>query len=215
MRDRNPSARRSDLGARSTASAPRLRCWRSIPDGPAIWAGCLKRVGMWRVPPHWSTHDWLEEMHAQGAAAACQAIGDYDPKRGVPQAAFVPPAGALQPEDTVPPRVVLRPALHPRSGRRWRRGAAPNPGSCRRGAAALIGPPSRSRPLAAPAPLLGRMHRKRPRRRTGDRPVDGQQAQAINSSRPPPHDRRLFRRWIRELRRRMARSRVSLLRPDG
>jgi DNA-directed RNA polymerase specialized sigma24 family protein len=28
-------------------------------------------------------------MHAQGAAAACQAMDDFDPERGVPRAAFV------------------------------------------------------------------------------------------------------------------------------
>ena len=89
MRDHDPSARRSVRGGLSATMAPRLSCWRSIPDGPAIWAGCLRRAGTWRVPPHWSTHDWLEEMHAQGAAAACQAMDDYDPQRGVPRGAFV------------------------------------------------------------------------------------------------------------------------------
>jgi DNA-directed RNA polymerase specialized sigma24 family protein len=41
------------------------------------------------VPPHWSVPDWLEEMHAQAAAAACQAIGDFQPRRGVPWGAFM------------------------------------------------------------------------------------------------------------------------------
>jgi RNA polymerase sigma factor (sigma-70 family) len=49
----------------------------------------LKRIGAWRLPPHWSSRDWLEEMHAQGAAAACQAMGEFDPQRGVPRSAFV------------------------------------------------------------------------------------------------------------------------------
>jgi hypothetical protein len=89
VRRSNPSVRRSDRERRCAPAAPRHPCWRSIPDGPAIWAGCLRRVGNWRVPPHWSTRDWLEEMHAQGAAAACQAMGDYDPQRGVPRGAFV------------------------------------------------------------------------------------------------------------------------------
>ncbi len=89
MRDHDPSARRSDRGQRSAPRAPRLPCWLSIPEGPAIWASCRKRIGRWRLPPHWSSHDWLEEMHAQAAAAAFQAIGDYDPQRGVPRSAFV------------------------------------------------------------------------------------------------------------------------------
>ena len=90
MRDHNPTVRHSDRGGRRSAAwTSRLPCWRSIPDGPAIWAGCLRRVGSWRVPPHWSSHDWLEEMHAQGAAAACQAMDDFDPERGVPRGAFV------------------------------------------------------------------------------------------------------------------------------
>jgi hypothetical protein len=66
-----------------------FRGWRTIPEGPAVWAGCLRRVGGWRVPPHWSSRDWFEEMQAQGAAAACQALGDFDPGRGVPWGAFV------------------------------------------------------------------------------------------------------------------------------
>jgi DNA-directed RNA polymerase specialized sigma24 family protein len=69
-------------------TAAAVRGWRTIPEGPTVWAGCLRRVGGWRVPPHWSSHDWLEEMQAQGAAAAWGALGDFDPGRGVPWGAF-------------------------------------------------------------------------------------------------------------------------------
>jgi RNA polymerase sigma factor (sigma-70 family) len=55
----------------------------------AIWAGCVRRIRAWRTPPHWCPRDWLEEALAQGAAAAWQALHDYDPERGVPLSAFV------------------------------------------------------------------------------------------------------------------------------
>ncbi len=84
----DPPLRRGRAGERS-APASSSSCWRCFPDGPAIWAGCLRRLGAWRVPPHWSARDWIEEMQAQGAAAACQAARDYDPGRGVPWGAFV------------------------------------------------------------------------------------------------------------------------------
>jgi hypothetical protein len=58
-------------------------------DWMAIWDGCLRRIRGWRVPPHWSASDWFEEMQAQGAAAALQAIRDYDAARGVALGTFV------------------------------------------------------------------------------------------------------------------------------
>lgn len=49
-----------------------------------IWAVCWQRICEWKVPPHWSAGDWMDELQAQGAAAAWQALGDFDTTRGVP-----------------------------------------------------------------------------------------------------------------------------------
>jgi DNA-directed RNA polymerase specialized sigma24 family protein len=46
-------------------------------------------VRNWRTPPNWSRRDWHREARAIIAAAGCRADLDYDPKRGVPRAAFV------------------------------------------------------------------------------------------------------------------------------
>ncbi|MGB8472448.1 MAG: hypothetical protein WCE61_00020 [Candidatus Acidiferrum sp.] len=43
----------------------------------------------WCPPPNWSLCDWQKEARAIIAAAGCRADFDYDPKRGVPRAAFV------------------------------------------------------------------------------------------------------------------------------
>jgi hypothetical protein len=51
------------------------------PDWMEIWAGCLRRIHAWRVPPHWSARDWSEEMQAHCAAAAVQAVCEYDGAR--------------------------------------------------------------------------------------------------------------------------------------
>src|SRR5262249_32574150 len=53
----------------------------------AVQSG-FKRIRSWRVPPNWSRHDWNEELAAVGTAAACQAVRDFDPARGVPLAGF-------------------------------------------------------------------------------------------------------------------------------
>ncbi len=50
---------------------------------------CLRRISVWRPPPNCNHQDWMEEMRAQGAAAAWQAVCDFDPKRGVPPSAFL------------------------------------------------------------------------------------------------------------------------------
>jgi DNA-directed RNA polymerase specialized sigma24 family protein len=42
----------------------------------------------WCPPPNWSLRDWHKEARAIIAAAGCRADFDYDPKRGVPRAAF-------------------------------------------------------------------------------------------------------------------------------
>ena len=48
----------------------------------------LKRARSWRVPPNWSPVDWFEELTAVGAAAAWQALCEFDPARGVQLAVF-------------------------------------------------------------------------------------------------------------------------------
>jgi RNA polymerase sigma factor (sigma-70 family) len=57
---------------------------RDFPDWEEIWAACWQRIRAWRVPPRWSAGDWREELQAQGAVAAWQALDDYDATRGVP-----------------------------------------------------------------------------------------------------------------------------------
>ena len=48
----------------------------------------LRRIFRWRVPPNWSIFDWRNEMRAEAACAAWQAVGEYDPSLGVPFGAF-------------------------------------------------------------------------------------------------------------------------------
>jgi hypothetical protein len=58
-------------------------------DDPLPLIGsCLKRIFRWRVPPNWSISDWRNEMRAEAACAAWQAVCDYDPSLGVPFNAF-------------------------------------------------------------------------------------------------------------------------------
>jgi hypothetical protein len=64
-------------------------------QGPAIGPlplpisnSCLRRIFRWRVPPNWSVSDWHNEMRAEAACAAWQAVGDYDRSFGVPLSAF-------------------------------------------------------------------------------------------------------------------------------
>jgi DNA-directed RNA polymerase specialized sigma24 family protein len=49
---------------------------------------CLRRIFRWRVPPNWSISDWRNEIRAEAAFAAWQAMCDYDPSRSVPFIAF-------------------------------------------------------------------------------------------------------------------------------
>jgi DNA-directed RNA polymerase specialized sigma24 family protein len=51
--------------------------------------GCLKKVRKWRVPPHWSEHDWFEEIGAELAVAVVVAARDFDASRGVPWEGFL------------------------------------------------------------------------------------------------------------------------------
>jgi len=54
-----------------------------------LLAGCIRRIGNWRVPPNWSRSDWLQEVRSLVASAAWEAISRYDPSRGVPLDAFL------------------------------------------------------------------------------------------------------------------------------
>ena len=58
------------------------------PEPPDSWPGlsarCSARIDLWRVPPRWTRADWRDEARAQGALAACEALRDFDPARGVP-----------------------------------------------------------------------------------------------------------------------------------
>jgi hypothetical protein len=49
---------------------------------------CLKRIFRWRVPPNWSISDWRNEMRAEAACAAWQAVCDYDQSLNVPFTVF-------------------------------------------------------------------------------------------------------------------------------
>jgi DNA-directed RNA polymerase specialized sigma subunit len=57
-------------------------------DPLPLMASCLKRIFRWRVPPNWSISDWRNEMRAEAACAAWQAVCDYDPSLSVPFIAF-------------------------------------------------------------------------------------------------------------------------------
>ena len=47
------------------------------------------RVRYWRLPPHCSTHDWLDEVRAILQSAATSAGFDYDKQRAVPLRAYI------------------------------------------------------------------------------------------------------------------------------
>ncbi len=58
-------------------------------DWPVVWLECERRLRTWRVPPRWSSRDWLEEMRAEGAAAALIATRHYQPRYHVPLGVYV------------------------------------------------------------------------------------------------------------------------------
>ena len=63
--------------------------WAAIGPLPLpVSDSCLRRIFRWRVPPNWSVSDWRNEMRAEAACAAWQAVCDYDPSLGVPFSAF-------------------------------------------------------------------------------------------------------------------------------
>lgn len=75
--------------AAATLSVLRTSDRQFLPELSAMLHSPMRRIYTWRVPPHWSRNDWLEEMRAQGAAAVWQALCDYDASRGVPLPAFI------------------------------------------------------------------------------------------------------------------------------
>ena len=77
---RDPSSGKGQKGAHQ---------WAEIGPLPLpILDSCLRRIFRWRVPPNWSISDWRNEMRAEAACAAWQAVCDYDPSLGVPFSAF-------------------------------------------------------------------------------------------------------------------------------
>jgi RNA polymerase sigma factor (sigma-70 family) len=58
-------------------------------DWLVVWLECEQRLRSWRVPPRWSACDWLDEMRAEGAAAALIAIRNYQPQYNVPIGVYV------------------------------------------------------------------------------------------------------------------------------
>ena len=55
---------------------------------PSVVGSCLKRIFSWRVPPNWTISDWRNEMRAEAACAAWQAVCDYDRSLSVPFIVF-------------------------------------------------------------------------------------------------------------------------------
>src|SRR4029453_9834983 len=64
-------------------------CWRKENDADDAVRRAFARVRYWRIPPHWSTDDWLDEVRAILHSAAASAGSDYDPERGVPLRAHI------------------------------------------------------------------------------------------------------------------------------
>jgi len=64
-------------------------CWRKENDTDDAVRRAFSRVGCWRIPPHWSTHDWLDEVRAILQSAATSAALDYDKQRAVPLRAHI------------------------------------------------------------------------------------------------------------------------------
>jgi DNA-directed RNA polymerase specialized sigma24 family protein len=77
---RNPSTGKGRRGGHERAAISPL----PLP----VSDSCLRRIFRWRVPPNWSVFDWRNEMRAEAACAAWQAVCDYDPSLGVPFSAF-------------------------------------------------------------------------------------------------------------------------------
>jgi RNA polymerase sigma factor (sigma-70 family) len=75
----------------SYRAAPGVGVWlrHRLPDWPRIWGACVRRARSWPVPPRWTPRDWREELDAEGIAAACTAIRNFDPARGPTLGSFI------------------------------------------------------------------------------------------------------------------------------
>lgn len=58
-------------------------------DWEVVWGDCSRRVSRWRVPPHWSRQQWIEELRAEAAVAAVAARGAFRPDLNVPLYAYL------------------------------------------------------------------------------------------------------------------------------
>ena len=63
--------------------------WRKENDADNAVRRAFARVSLWRTPPHWSRHDWLDEAQAIIQSAAACAVSDYDEARRVPLRAHI------------------------------------------------------------------------------------------------------------------------------
>jgi DNA-directed RNA polymerase specialized sigma24 family protein len=72
---------------REPSAATDCRPQENDPDDAVRRA--FARVRYWRIPPHWSTQDWLDEVRAILQSAATSAAFDYDKERAVPLRAHI------------------------------------------------------------------------------------------------------------------------------
>jgi DNA-directed RNA polymerase specialized sigma24 family protein len=72
-----------------SASGSQVGWARHLPQWASVLQSTFKRIRVCRVPPRWSVRDWSEELKAISLAAAWHALGDFDPKYGVPLPVFL------------------------------------------------------------------------------------------------------------------------------
>jgi DNA-directed RNA polymerase specialized sigma24 family protein len=64
--------------------------WQDLPlSCQAEFQACLRRICAWQIPPNWCRPEWVEEISAVAAEAACEAELQFDPSYGMPVHAFV------------------------------------------------------------------------------------------------------------------------------
>jgi RNA polymerase sigma factor (sigma-70 family) len=56
---------------------------------PIALSRCIRQARRWHVPPRWAPVDWGEELQAEAASSAWQAICNFDPERGLPLDAYI------------------------------------------------------------------------------------------------------------------------------